>query len=212
MDLQHIRRQYTKGGLRRDTLPDCPIDLFNDWQSQAVDAGLGDPTGCVLATLQPDGTLRQRFVLLKAVDSGCFVFFSNYSSAKAQAITANPEASLLFPWNELDRQVIIGGRVARISSDASDEYFVSRPLASQLAAWTSAQSQTIESRTLLEARFKEIRERFENQPISRPSNWGGYMLKPKRIEFWQGGENRLHDRFEYRLSTSTVWSVVRLQP
>ena len=210
MDLKDYRRQYTKGGLSRESMPDDPLVLFAQWQHDASEAGLADPTGCVVATLQPDGSLRQRFVLLKGVDADGFVFYTNYQSDKAAALAHYQRASMLFPWNELDRQVSLSGVVERVSEEASDTYFASRPRASQIAAWTSQQSQSVESRKALESQYTQTVARFEGGDVPRPPHWGGFRLIPERMEFWQGGADRLHDRFVYQLEGG--WRLRRLQP
>ena len=210
MKLQDYRRQYTLGGLRRDNLPNNPLDLFQEWQAEANAAGLADPTGVILATQQPDGQMRQRFVLLKGCDDRGFIFFTNYNSNKAAAMDSNRQVSLLFPWNELDRQVSISGTAEKLPAAESDAYFASRPRASQLSAWASNQSQSIASRASLEAQLDEVSARFEGGSVPRPEGWGGYVVNPKRIEFWQGGSDRLHDRFAYTNDDS--WTLERLQP
>ena len=210
MELKDYRRQYTKGGLARAALPKNPLELFTQWQSDAAQAGLADPTGCVVATVQPDGSVRQRFVLLKGFDEQGFVFFTNYQSDKAVALASYGRASMLFPWNELDRQVSISGEVTKISEEASDAYFSTRPYASQIAAWTSDQSRPIASRSDLEAQYQRAVERFEDTDVARPPHWGGFRLTPQRIEFWQGGSDRLHDRFVYDFDAA--WVLTRLQP
>jgi len=216
MELKDFRRQYTQGGLQRASLPDQPFALFEQWQADAAAAGLADPTGCVVATVQPSGMVRQRFVLLKGVDARGFVFYTNYNSDKAAALSHCDQASMLFPWNELDRQVSISGKVEKVSEEESDHYFAARPRASQIAAWTSQQSQPIENRAALERQFHDTLARFEGGDVPRPPHWGGYRLKPSRIEFWQGGSDRLHDRFVFTLETSdpqeAPWSLSRLQP
>ena len=210
MDLQDYRRQYTKGGLREASMPDDPMVLFEQWQRDASVAGLADPTGVVVATVQPDGSIRQRFVLLKGVSEDGFVFFTNYNSDKAAALAQNDRSSMLFPWNELDRQVSVSGKVEKIAESESDAYFAARPRASQIAAWTSQQSQPIASRGALEAQYQATLERFDGGDVPRPGHWGGFKLVPERIEFWQGGEDRLHDRFVYHYANG--WSRLRLQP
>ena len=210
MELKDYRRQYTKGGLREESMPDDPLVLFEHWQQDASAAGLADPTGVVVATVQPDGSIRQRFVLLKGVSEDGFVFFTNYNSDKAAALAQNDRSSMLFPWNELDRQVSVSGRVEKIPESESDAYFAARPRASQIAAWTSQQSQPIASRGALEAQYQATLERFDGNDVPRPPHWGGFKLVPERIEFWQGGEDRLHDRFVYQYATG--WSRSRLQP
>ncbi|MEC7569168.1 MAG: pyridoxamine 5'-phosphate oxidase [Pseudomonadota bacterium] len=210
MELQDYRRQYTKGGLREASMPDDPMVLFEQWQRDASVAGLADPTGVVVATVQPDGSIRQRFVLLKGVSEDGFVFFTNYNSDKAAALAQNDRSSMLFPWNELDRQVSVSGKVEKIAETESDAYFAARPRASQIAAWTSQQSQPIASRGALEAQYQATLERFDGGDVPRPGHWGGFKLVPERIEFWQGGEDRLHDRFVYHYANG--WSRLRLQP
>jgi pyridoxamine 5'-phosphate oxidase len=210
MELQDYRRQYTKGGLREASMPDDPLVLFEQWQQDASAAGLADPTGVVVATVQPDGSIRQRFVLLKGVSEDGFVFFTNYNSDKAAALAQNDRSSMLFPWNELDRQVSVSGKVEKIAESESDAYFAARPRASQIAAWTSQQSQPIVSRGALEAQYQATLERFDGGDVPRPPHWGGFKLVPERIEFWQGGEDRLHDRFVYQYTND--WNRSRLQP
>ena len=210
MELKDYRRQYTKGGLRDESMPDDPMELFEQWQQDASAAGLADPTGVVVATVQPDGSIRQRFVLLKGVSERSFVFFTNYNSDKAVALADNDRASMLFPWNELDRQVSVSGRVEKIAETESDAYFAARPRASQIAAWTSQQSQPIASRSVLEHQYQETLRRFDGSDVPRPPHWGGFRLVPERIEFWQGGKDRLHDRFVYQYADG--WGRSRLQP
>ena len=206
------RRQYTLGGLRRADLVEDPVAQFVAWQDQAIAAGLADPTACVLATQQPDHTMRQRMVLMKGVDARGLVFYTNYQSGKAAALAECDQASMLFPWNELDRQVSISGTVERASEEESDAYFASRPRDSQLGAWASAQSQAIESREALMQQLAEVTARFGGGDIPRPPHWGGYRLVPVSWEFWQGGESRLHDRFRYTRDDGESWQVTRLQP
>ena len=206
------RRQYTLGGLRRADLAKEPVAQFVAWQDQAIAAGLADPTACVLATQQPNQRLRQRMVLMKGVDAHGLVFYTNYQSGKAAALAECDQASMLFPWNELDRQVSISGTVERASDEESDAYFASRPRGSQLGAWASLQSQAIESREALLQQLAEVTARFEDGDIPRPPHWGGYRLVPVSWEFWQGGENRLHDRFRYTCSDDGNWQLMGLQP
>ena len=206
------RRQYTLGGLRRADLAEDPVAQFVAWQDQAIAAGLADPTACVLATLEPDQTLRQRIVLMKGVDVRGLVFYTNYQSGKAAALAEWDQASMLFPWNDLDRQVSGSGAVERTSEEESDAYFASRPRDSQLGAWASSQSQGIENREALMRQLADVSARFGEGEIPRPPHWGGYRLIPVSWEFWQGGENRLHDRFLYTCSDYGDWQVMRLQP
>ena len=206
------RRQYTLGGLRRADLAEDPLEQFVAWQHQAIEAGLADPTACVLATLQPDQTMWQRMVLMKGVDARGLLFYTNYYSGKAAALAECDQASMLFPWNELDRQVSVSGAVERASDEESDAYFASRPRDSQLGAWASAQSQEIENREALMQQLADVSARFGEGEITRPSHWGGYRLIPVSWEFWQGGENRLHDRFRYLRNDDSSWQATRLQP
>ena len=185
---------------------------FLAWQEQAIAAELADPTACVIATQQPDQTLRQRMVLMKGADARGLVFYTNYESGKASALAHCIQASMLFPWNELDRQVSVSGAVERVSQRESDAYFASRPRDSQLGAWASSQSQTIDSRGTLLEQLAQVTARFGEGEIPRPPHWGGYRLVPDSWEFWQGGENRLHDRFRYIRKEGDEWQVMRLQP
>ncbi len=211
MNYEESRRNYTQGGLHRAMLADCPLVQFDRWQQQALDAELADPTACSLATLEPDGRLWQRIVLLKSVSDGGFVFFTNYDSDKGQALASDPRASMLFPWTDLERQVIVSGKVEKVSDAESAAYFASRPRESQLGAWASNQSQPIDSRDTLLSSFAAAEARFEGQSVERPAHWGGYRLMPNRVEFWQGGEHRLHDRFVYT-RVDDRWEISRLQP
>ena len=212
MRFSEHRRQYTLGGLRRKDLAADPVAQFIGWQEQAIAAGLADPTACALATREADDTLRQRMVLMKGVDERGLVFYTNYGSGKAAALEACAQASMLFPWNELDRQVSVTGNVARVSDAESDAYFASRPRDSQVGAWASAQSQAINNRETLEAQLAAVTERFGEGEIPRPPHWGGYRLVPVSWEFWQGGESRLHDRFRYTRADDNRWEITRLQP
>jgi pyridoxamine 5'-phosphate oxidase len=212
LQYESFRREYIAGGLSRDMLDACPIRQFEGWLEQAVKAGLKDPTAMVLATVDGDGLPWQRIVLLKGMSHGGFVFYTNYGSAKAAAIAHNPRVSLLFPWNELDRQVIIGGHVEKMSLAESASYFMTRPRESQIAAWASRQSRPISARALLEKQVQVLREKFGKGEIPTPDFWGGYRVLPACIEFWQGGEHRLHDRFLYRRQADASWTIEQLQP
>lgn len=212
MKYEDFRREYLAGGLTRAVLAPCPIEQFQQWLGQAVEGGLRDPTAMVLATVDEDGAPWQRIVLLKGVSDQGFVFYTNYGSAKAQAMAQHPRVSLHFPWNELDRQVIVGGTVVKMPALESARYFVSRPRESQLAAWASKQSRPISARALLEKQVLVMKEKFGRGEIPVPDFWGGYRVVPDRIEFWQGGAHRLHDRFEYRLQAPGQWQIEQLQP
>ncbi len=209
---EDFRREYLAGGLTRDMLQPDPITQFEHWLEQAVKAGLEDPTAMVLATVDEQGRPWQRIVLMKGLSRGGFVFYTNYGSAKARQIAAEPRVSLLFPWNDLERQVIIGGTVEKMSFTESARYFVTRPRESQIAAWASRQSRPISARALLEKEVQVLRDKFGKGEIPVPDFWGGYRVVPDRIEFWQGGANRLHDRFMYTLQGPGEWAIEQLQP
>jgi pyridoxamine 5'-phosphate oxidase len=200
-----------QGGLRRAQLPAEPFSLFSLWQQQALESGLIDATAMVLATASA-GQPSQRIVLLKGCDESGFVFYTNYHSRKAQEIQANANVSLLFPWHALERQVKIAGLVQQTTQAESAAYFASRPRDSQLAAWASPQSQPLQSREELQQRLQEVTERFDNQPVPLPANWGGYRVVPHEIEFWQGGAHRLHDCFRYSRQVDGVWKLNRIAP
>lgn len=212
MDLEQLRREYTRAGLTRAQLHQDPFTQFATWLEQCVSAEIPDPTAMVLATAGADGQPEQRIVLLKFFDPRGFVFYTNYGSAKACDIATNPKVSLLFPWYPLDRQVRVAGLAEKVSPAQSQAYFASRPRESQLGAWASAQSRRVESRQDLERQFAEVQARFANQPVPLPEFWGGYRVVPQRFEFWQGRQNRLHDRFEYCAQADGQWAIHRLSP
>ena len=211
MNIADYRREYTQSGLDRKDLAANPLEQFEQWFKQAVDSDYPDANAMVLATVSADGKPSSRTVLLKGLDNEGFTFFTNYTSAKGQDIAANDQVALLFPWLLFERQVRICGTVAKISAEASAEYFHSRPLGSQLGAWASDQSKTIASRQALIEQMDEATERFKDSGPATPVNWGGYKVIPQSIEFWQGRESRLHDRFEYQL-IGEKWQLNRLQP
>ncbi|MEZ8099152.1 pyridoxamine 5'-phosphate oxidase [Vibrio bivalvicida] len=211
MELDEIRREYTKGGLRRkDLLPD-PIAQFDLWLKQAIEAKLTDPTAMTVATVDETGQPFQRIVLLKNVDEQGFVFYTNLGSRKAQHIEHNAKVSLHFPWHPLERQVHITGVAEKLTVVENMQYFSSRPKSSQLAAIASKQSSRISARGVLEGKFLELKKKFEAGEIPVPSFWGGYRIRPESIEFWQGGENRLHDRFLFSKDREG-WHIDRLAP
>jgi pyridoxamine 5'-phosphate oxidase len=214
MDLSQLRQEYRQAGLRRRDLHGDPVEQFRRWFEQAQAAELLEPNAMVLGTT--DGQRpTSRTVLLKAFDQRGFVFFTNYGSRKAGEIADQPQVSLLFPWYGLARQVAILGPAARISAAESLAYFASRPFGSQLGAWVSQQSQVISSRSLLEQKWQELQQRFREGGVPLPTGWGGFRVEPLEFEFWQGGENRLHDRFRYRRSagdTGGDWLIERLAP
>lgn len=211
MDLSQLRQEYRQAGLRRRDLHSDPVEQFRHWFQQAQAAELLEPNAMVLGTT--DGQRpSSRTVLLKAFDGRGFVFFTNYGSRKAIEIAACPQVSLLFPWYGLARQVAILGPATRISTAESLAYFASRPLGSQLGAWVSQQSQVISSRSLLEQKWQELQQRFREGGVPLPTGWGGYRVDPVEFEFWQGSENRLHDRFRYRPGDDGGWLIERLAP
>jgi len=209
---EEFRREYTACGLTRQMLDSCPLRQFEQWLEQAVQAGLEDPTAMVLATIDEHGAPWQRIVLLKGLSEGGFVFYTNHASNKARSIERVPQVSLLFPWNVLDRQVIVAGTAQKMSYTESARYFLTRPRESQIAAWASRQSRPISARALLEEQARIIRRKFGNGEIPMPEFWGGYRVLPSRIEFWQGGEHRLHDRFVYEKAADGEWAIEQLQP
>jgi len=212
MDISHFRREYLQGGLNKSDLDHDPVSQFAIWFDQARKTKIADPTAMVLATVDKDSRPSQRTVLLKYFDEDGFVFFTNYGSRKADEIASNDRVSLLFVWLELDRQVMINGHAERISAKDSARYFVSRPRDSQVAAWVSSQSHGLSSRQALMQKFAEMKKKFGEGKIPLPTFWGGYRVVPSEIEFWQGRENRLHDRFIYKMTGNSNWSIERLAP
>jgi pyridoxamine 5'-phosphate oxidase len=189
-----------------------PIQLFNRWFDAAIASGARLPDAMTLATVSKDGRPSARIVLLKQVDDDGFVFFTNYNSQKARELDENPRAALVMYWVQLDRQIRVEGAVERISAAESDEYFRTRPRESQIGALASPQSDVIESREVLEARFRELDEVYRERKVDRPEHWGGYRLKPDRVEFWQNRAGRLHDRVLYERQPDASWTIKRLAP
>ncbi|MDV2858311.1 pyridoxamine 5'-phosphate oxidase [Oceanimonas sp. AH20CE76] len=211
MELADYRREYLQGGLRRNDLPDDPLALFETWMQQAIAAGVPDPTAMVVGTVDEQGQPYQRIVLLKQVDEQGFVFYTNMGSRKAAHLNQNPRISLLFPWHSLERQVHVTGRVEKLAATEVMKYFSSRPKDSQIGAWVSKQSSRISARGLLEAKFLEMKQKFASGEVPLPSFWGGFRVKFDSVEFWQGGANRLHDRFIYQREHDG-WVISRLAP
>lgn len=211
MELEDIRREYTKGGLRRKDLLADPVQQFDLWLKQAIEAKLTDPTAMTVATVDESGQPFQRIVLLKHVDEQGFVFYTNLGSRKASQIEVNAKVSLHFPWHPMERQVHITGVAEKLSVVENMKYFSSRPKDSQLAAIASKQSSRISARGVLEGKFLELKQKFEKGEIPVPSFWGGFRIKPTSIEFWQGGEHRLHDRFLFS-KEAEAWNIDRLAP
>ena len=211
MDLESLRREYLHGGLSREDLVENPIEQFRIWMQQAIDLKVGDPTAMTIATVAANGQPSQRIVLLKHFDDEGFVFYTNYSSRKADELNQNSKISLHFPWHSIDRQVKICGEVIKISKTESVKYFFSRSKDSQLAAIASEQSKVLTSRTVLINQFESLKQKFQSGDVPFPEFWGGYRVKAHEIEFWQGGANRLHDRFCFT-RTNENWEVSRLAP
>nr|WP_024967959.1 pyridoxamine 5'-phosphate oxidase [Pantoea sp. IMH] len=209
--IAHLRREYTRGGLRRKDLPADPLMLFEKWLGQAVEAQLPDPTAMSVATVDEHGQPYQRIVLLKHVDQQGMVFYTNLGSRKAHHLENNPRISLLFPWHMLERQVMVLGRVEKLSLLEVMKYFHSRPRDSQIGAWVSKQSNRISARGVLESKFLELKQKFQQGEVPLPSFWGGYRITIDSMEFWQGGEHRLHDRFFYQREADG-WKIDRLAP
>lgn len=211
-NISDVRREYQLGALHREDLPDDPMALFSLWMEQARDSELfSDPTAMSLATVDSEGQAYQRVVLLKGFSSEGFLFFTNLASRKSVHIEDNTKVNLLFPWLELERQVAIIGEATPLSTKEVLSYFISRPKESQIAAWVSRQSSKISARQALESKFAEMKAKFSKGEIPLPKFWGGYRVKPSSIEFWQGGEHRLHDRFLYEKKIDG-WNIDRLAP
>ena len=211
-DVADLRREYTQAGLKEDDAHPDPMEQFRKWFEEALAADLHEPNAMTLATASSGGRLSARVVLLKGFDERGFVFYTNYEGRKARDLEENPYCALAFYWGELERQVRVEGRVSRVPTEESDEYYQSRPRGSQLSAWASEQSRPVAGRDALEARLRRLEDEYEGREVPRPPFWGGYRVEPEAIEFWQGRENRLHDRLLYRCSGGGGWSMERLQP
>ena len=209
--LARLRKEYTSAGLTESAADTDPIAQFRRWFDAALAADLHEPNAMTLATATPEGRPSARIVLLKGFDERGFVFYTSYEGRKSEEIEANPLFALVFYWGELERQVRVEGRLSRIPEEESDEYFGSRPRGSQLGAWASEQSRPVAGRDALEEQLRNLEAEYEGREVLRPPFWGGYRLEPEVIEFWQGRENRLHDRLVYRRSGGS-WRRERLQP
>lgn len=211
LDLENMRNEYRLKSLNEKDVDKNPFKQFSCWFEESVNSKLRDPNACTLATCDESGMPNARIVLLKRYDEDGFVFFTNYKSKKAQDLHTNPNACLNFVWLELERQIRINGICKKIPTSESISYFSSRSRGSQLGAWVSKQSKLIESREILKLQLAKMKEKFKNKEIPLPDFWGGYRLEPKSIEFWQGRENRLHDRILYVKNTKD-WDIKRLAP
>ena len=212
MLLADLRKEYSLAGLKEKDLAKDPFRQFDKWFQEAEAAKITEPNALTLATATCDGRPSARTVLLKGVDGRGFVFYTNYESRKGRELDGNPRAALVFPWVSLERQVMVNGTVIKVSREEAEAYFHSRPLASQLGAWASAQSSIIAGRSGLEENMKAVEKKYAGQIVPLPPFWGGFRVVPETVEFWQGRRSRLHDRLRYRRETDGSWIIERLSP
>lgn len=212
-DLSNYRKSYEKSELLESNIPEDPINLFNRWFHEVEDfGGVEEVNAMTVSTTGSDGFPKSRVVLLKKFNEEGFIFYTNYTSEKGKAILDNPNICLSFFWHSMERQVIIKGIAQKTPDNVSDNYFASRPVGSQLGALVSNQSEVIPNRAYLENKLKDLEKQYEGKEISRPNFWGGFLVKPIEVEFWQGRPNRLHDRIRYKLSENYDWKIDRLSP
>jgi pyridoxamine 5'-phosphate oxidase len=212
-DLSNYRKSYEKQELLESNCPENPLELFQKWFLNADASNTVEETNAVsLSTIGKDGYPKSRIVLLKKYNEEGFIFYTNYNSEKGKAIQENNQVCLSFFWPSLEQQIIIKGKAEKLSQKSSDGYFESRPTGSKLGAWASNQSTVVKSRDILENNLKKFEEKFKGKEITRPPYWGGFMVKPKAIEFWQGRPNRMHDRILYSLKEDLSWEIERLEP
>ncbi len=209
--LHQMRQEYAAGSLNESNMPHNPMEVFNVWLDFAINSGLTEPNAMTVATATPDGKPSARVVLLKEVNDKGFVFFTNYMSRKGRELIVNPEVAIVFDWHDLERQVRVEGRAEKLSAEESEAYFNERPEDAKIGAWASPQSKIVKDREELEKLQEEIVEQFEDMPVHRPSHWGGYLIRPSVIEFWQGRPSRMHDRIVY-YKTKDGWTMHRLAP
>ena len=207
-----LRNEYTKESLTIDSVSKSPFEQFRKWFNEATNAALLEPNAMIIATVDASHQPTQRTVLMKAFDERGLVFYTNYKSRKAEHIYQNPKVSLLFPWYALERQVSITGKAEKVSTKDSLAYFISRPFGSRLGAWVSQQSKVITSRSILETKLHEMKQKFKDGKVPLPDFWGGYRVVPDTFEFWQGRPNRLHDRIFYERSEKGQWDISRISP
>lgn len=210
--ISQIRSDYSLRSLDASDVDPDPIVQFDRWWKEALESEIVEVNAMTLCTISPEGKPTGRIVLLKGFDERGFVFFTNYQSNKGKALSAHPDAALVFFWKELERQVRIEGTVTKLSSGESDDYFYSRPEGSRIGAWASPQSEVIPDRERIEKNVSSFQAKFGKEPIPRPPHWGGYLVKPSAIEFWQGRPSRLHDRIFYSQTPSGEWQISRLAP
>jgi pyridoxamine 5'-phosphate oxidase len=212
-DLSNYRKSYEKSELLEDNIPEDPINLFNKWFHETEEfGGVDEVNAMTVSTIGLDGFPKSRVVLLKKFNEEGYIFYTNYNSEKGKAIQQNPNICLSFFWTSIERQVIIKGIAEKTIEAVSDNYFASRPDGSKLGAIVSPQSEVIPNREFLETNLKKLEQEFENNEIERPKHWGGFLVRPVEVEFWQGRANRLHDRIRYQLQSDFSWKVDRLAP
>ncbi|MCC6395199.1 MAG: pyridoxamine 5'-phosphate oxidase [Bryobacterales bacterium] len=212
MDFARIRQEYREEPLDESSVDANPLAQFRTWLQEAVEAGLREPNAMALATVDKHGAPHVRMVLLKGIETGTLVFYTNYLSQKGTDLSSNPKAEIVFYWNELERQVRVHGVAAKVSPEDSDTYFRSRPLAAQVGAAASEQSAPLADRRILVDRVAALEARYAGKEVPRPEHWGGFRLSPVWIEFWQGRANRLHDRIRYISQKNRSWQITRLYP
>ncbi|MBS1560664.1 MAG: pyridoxamine 5'-phosphate oxidase [Bacteroidetes bacterium] len=212
IDIAALRKEYSREELTESSVSSSPFEQFSRWFDEAMAAELPEPTAMTLATVSESGQPSARVVLLKGITDRGFIFYSNYASHKGQDLDATPLAALLFFWPELERQIRIEGWVEQLTSEESNAYFSTRPLASQIGAWASEQSSVVPSKAFLEQRYAEMQQRFADGTVPLPPTWGGYRVIPATFEFWQGRPSRMHDRIRYRRNEEDGWEIERLSP